>query len=241
MFFLVQLIIFIFGIIIGSFLNSIIWRASNGKSIFLGRSQCVHCDRQLLWRDLVPLASFFFQKGQCRYCAKAISPQYPLVEFFTGVSFLLIVNLTSHDLLNLIFLFFVTSILIILFVSDLRYLSLPINIIIFGAIAGFLFNIFLGGAWYNFLLGSMIGAVFFGLQYLLSRGKWIGEGDIYLGGLIGAVLGFPGVFYATTISYVFGALVAIFLLARKQAKLESKLPLGTFLALGTFITILLLK
>lgn len=236
---------FVLGIIVGSFLNSLIWRTKSGKSIFRGRSQCIHCDRSLTRRDLIPLASFIFQLGRCRYCRKKISWQYPAVEVASGILFLIIWNFARvygscalGDLCRpstLLFFFFITSALITLFVLDLRYFILPMCLTLSAAIISFAANLLLGFLWYNLLLGAAVGFIFFGLQYALSRGQWIGDGDAYLGLALGAVLGWPKILYAIFLAYILGAIVALVLLASGKAKRGSKLPLGVFLTVATFI------
>jgi prepilin signal peptidase PulO-like enzyme (type II secretory pathway) len=240
-----RLITFVLGVIVGSFLNAVIWRTKTGKSVFRGRSQCVHCDRRLLWRDLVPILSFFIQQGNCRYCNKKISWQYPAVELGTGLLFLFIwirwsdqffgIENHSESLIQLFFYFFITSVLIILFVSDLRYLTLPVGIIIPAAFLSFLVRLFLGWSWYNLLLGAGAGFAFFAIQYFLSKGKWLGDGDMYLGALMGAALGFPRIFYALALAYILGAVAALVLLTIGKVKWGSKLPLGVFLTFATFL------
>src|SRR3989338_1260199 len=87
---LIYFFIFIFGLIVGSFLNSVVYRLEQCQSFIKGRSFCPYCKHQLSWLDLVPVFSFLILKGKCRYCQKKISWQYPLVEFFTGILFVLI-------------------------------------------------------------------------------------------------------------------------------------------------------
>lgn len=241
-----QSAIFILGIIIGSFLNSVIWRIQHGKSIFRGRSQCVHCDRRLLWHDLVPVLSFALQGGKCRYCRKKISWQYPLVELATGAAFLIIYWLIyTHPersegfiYTRLIFYFIITPVLIISFVSDLRYMTLPVSIILTAAGISFFAQLFLGISWYNLLLAGLVGFTFFALQYFISKGRWIGDGDMYLGAMMGITLGWPRILYAILGAYILGAVVALILLASGKAKWGSRIPLGVFLTLATFVTMI---
>lgn len=225
-----------------------IWRIQHGKSIFRGRSQCVHCDRRLLWHDLVPILSFVLQAGQCRYCRKKISWQYPLVELATAVLFVVIwakkVYLTDWPnqahlfYLQLLFYFFITSTLIISFVSDLRYMTLPVGIILATTGISFFVQLFLGFSWYNLLLAGAVGFAFFALQYFISRGRWIGDGDMYLGAMMGTILGWPRILYAILGAYVLGAMVALILLATGKAKWSSKIPLGVFLTVATFVVLI---
>lgn len=245
-------LIFVLGIIIGSFLNSLIWRTKSEKSIFRGRSQCIHCDRLLCARDLVPLLSFLFQRGKCRYCAKKISWQYPLVELSTGLLFVviwlwrdIIESFSSMCLLGEVcrpiamsFGLFTVSALIVVFVTDARYFLLPFHLLILGTIVSFASNLLLGLAWYDLVLGMTIGFGFFFLQYIISKGRWVGDGDMYLGLFMGATLGFPRVVAALLIAYLIGGLFALVLLIFQKADRKTKLPMGTFLAIGTFVVLL---
>ena len=146
-------IIFIFGLMVGSFLNSIIYRLSSGESFLIQRSYCPHCKHILSWEDLIPLFSFIILRGKCRYCRQKISWQYPLVEIATGSLFLLIFNfqlpsvisegeeeiyLFAFNFLNLIYYLVIACFLIIIFVYDLKHYIIP-DKIIYPAIATAIF------------------------------------------------------------------------------------------------------
>lgn len=230
------ILVAILGLVVGSFLNAVIYRLHKKVSFLRGRSYCPWCKHDLSTKDLIPLFSFMFLKGECRYCLKKISWQYPLVEFGTMVVFLLLFwqfGLTLEFFVYLIY----ASILIIIFVYDLRYylildkVSLP-AIIIAVLLSVFILNISL----INILFGVLIGGGFFLLQFYISNGKWIGGGDIRLGVLMGAMLGFPGILVALFTAYVLGSIVGIFLILSKKKKWKSQVPFGTFLSLATLIT-----
>jgi len=133
------LIIFIFGTCIGSFLNCLIYRLHSKQSFLRGRSFCPHCKHKLSFFDLIPILSFVFLKGKCCYCGKKISGQYPLVEIATGGLFLLILNLQFGELqfsiFNLLtsirfsYLLIISSLLVVVFVYDLKYYIIPDKVI----------------------------------------------------------------------------------------------------------------
>ncbi len=238
------LIIAIFGLIIGSLLNAIIYRLKSGDKIVFSRSKCVHCHKKLSAWDLIPIFSFIFLKGKCRYCHKAISWQYPLVELATAVIFVLgyfKYLYPNHPIAQspnyLTFLVF-SCFLIIIFVYDLKHnlildkVSLPALIIAF--IANFLF----GFTIWNLALAGIIVAGFFLFQFVISNGKWIGGGDIRLGLVMGAMLGWPNVLAALLLAYIIGAAVGLILIGFKKKQLNSHLPFGTFLTLATLIILL---
>ncbi|MDP2684070.1 MAG: prepilin peptidase [bacterium] len=226
----------ILGLVVGSFLNAVIYRLHKKVSFLRGRSYCPWCKHDLSAKDLVPLFSYLFLKGKCRYCQKKISWQYPLVEFGTMAVFLLLFwqfGLTLDFFVYLIY----ASILIIIFVYDLRYylildkVSLP-AIVIAIILSVFILNI----SAIDILIGALIGGGFFLLQFYISRGKWIGGGDIRLGVVMGAMLGFPGILVALFAAYVLGSIVGIFLIIGKKKKWKSQVPFGTFLSFATLLT-----
>lgn len=246
--------VFLFGLIIGSFLNAYLWRLKEGKSVWRGRSICPACLKELSWFELIPLFSFFWQKGRCLKCQAKIDWQYPLVEFFTALLFLFAFWHNSFLLgkpiifwLTLILDFYFLSLLIIIFVFDWRYNLIPVFPIILGTIILFFGKIFLFYLEFGFsnlnvylfkiFLGAFVGCLFFLFQYLISQGKWLGDGDIFVGVFLGAVFGWPKIIFCLTISYILGGLAAGFLLLTKKKKLGSTLPLGIFLSLGAVLTL----
>jgi prepilin signal peptidase PulO-like enzyme (type II secretory pathway) len=101
----------------------------------------------------------------------------------------------------------------------------------------FIFSLLLGASWWSILLAILIGFGFFGLQYLVSSGRWIGGGDLRLGALMGAALGWPNILIGLLAAYIIGAIVSIFLLATGKAKAKTPIAFGTFLAVGTLIAL----
>jgi len=230
------LFIFIIGLIVGSFLNVVIWRLHSGEPIVFGRSQCPRCQAKLRPKDLIPLLSFIFLRGRCCYCRQPISWQYPLVEFATGLLFILAYSCQPQPLI-----FFrdavLISILIVIFVYDLRWQLIPDQITIPAIILLFIFSLFLGSSLWLLIFSVLIGFGFFGLQYLVSSGRWIGGGDLRLGALMGAALGWPLLMVALLIAYIIGAAVSVILLILGKAKAKTPIAFGTFLALGTLIAL----
>ncbi len=235
---------FILGAIVGSFLNVVILRFKNKESILKKPSYCVFCKKKLKWYELIPIISFIIQRGKCRKCKKKISWQYPLVEFFTGLIFLLIVlNFFAFSIIAVCFLFLISCFLIIIFVYDLKYCLVPDKIIYPAIIIVFLYNIYLVfsaqyPAFFNKLLAAIIGGGFFLVIVLISRGKWMGGGDVKIGVLMGLLLGLSQLFAALFLAFLVGAIVSIVLLILKKKNLNSEIPLGPFLTGATFITLL---
>lgn len=242
-------LIVILGLISGSFLNAVIFRLKSGEQFITGHSKCPRCGHALGFWDLIPLFTFIFLRGKCRYCHQPIDWQYPLVELVTAAVFTIgclyflplsvaFYNqpLTSY-LPYLAYLIF-SCFLIIIFVYDLRYylildkVSLTALVIAFGA------NYLLGRPLFNLAGAATLIGGFFTLQFIVSRGKWIGGGDIRLGLVMGAMLGWPISLVALGLAYLIGAAIGLILVAFKKKDLNSQLPFGTFLSLTTWACLL---
>ncbi len=263
MFYLILFFIFLFGLTIGSFLNCLIWRLHKGEGI-LNRSYCPKCKKQIAWYDNIPVLSFIFLGGKCRHCGKSISWQYPIVELITAILFVvaLLVNLnylplnafpnfqfsiskllTSHFLLLTLRDWFLITVMIIIFIYDLRWylildvITLPACaiILILNLIISFQCN--QCPQWSNLLISGIIGGSFFLIQFIISRGKWIGGGDIRLGLLMGLALGWPNIIAAIFLAYLIGSIIGIGLLLTGRKKWCSKLPLGVFLSVATVVVL----
>ncbi len=214
-----------------------------------GRSRCPKCKKQIAWYDNIPVLSFAMLGGRCRHCKKKISWQYPVVELATGVLFILAFNFSAlggpasgwqFSIINFIELFkvwFLISVMIVIFVIDLRwYLILDIVSLPAAAVI-FIVNLFLGFSWSSLLISGIIGGSFFLFQFIISRGKWIGGGDIRLGLLMGLALGWPDILTALFLAYFIGSIIGIALIAGGGKEWGSKVPLGTFLTAATLITL----
>ena len=238
---LLYLFLFLLGTVIGSFLNAAIWRAREEKPLSRGRSMCPHCCTTLKPYELLPVLSFIFLRGKCRTCKKPISWQYPLVEIITGLLFVLAAGIHTISLEQFSFLYlrdiFILSCLVFVFVYDFLYQEILDRVTTIPAI------VLLPISWYfgwhsgaSLLLGVLIGAGFFLAQFYLSRGKWVGGGDVRLGFFMGAILGFPGILLALLLAYIGGALWSVGLILLKKKSVSSETPFGTYLAIATVIT-----
>lgn len=239
----VYFFIFLFGLVFGSFLNSLFYRLERGESFFKGRSFCPKCGQILSWPDLIPILSFLFLRGKCRSCGQKISLQYPLVELATAILFLLVYIHGPGQIPLLFFHWLFTSFLIIIFLYDLRHYLVPEKIIypaIFLALSYQLFNLFFfDQALAKFLnLGlALLPALFFLFLILLSGGKWLGFGDFQLAIFLGLFLTWPKVFLAFFLSFLFGAIIGVGLIFFKKKSLKSQIPFAPFLVTGTFISL----
>lgn len=211
----------------------------HGGSAWKGRSYCPKCRQQLKWYELFPLVSFILQWARCRSCKQKIDWQYPLVELAAGILFVLSWNL-DFGFWNLIQ-WYLLSVLIVLFVYDLRYGLVPDKVVLPAIGVALIFNIVVQPSLLvvgYLLLAVLVGALFFAVQYLYSKGRWLGSGDIRIGALMGAMLGWPLLVEGLTVSYIIGGAVGVLLLIAGKKRFGQTLPLGTFLTLGTAIVFL---
>ena len=234
--------IFLLGLIVGSFVNVVIYRLPRRQSVVDGRSKCPNCGKKLAWYDLIPIASFLILKKRCRNCKVPISWTYPLVELYSGLIFLASYQLfSSGGAVNWFFAVFILELFLILGLIDLRHLILPDSLLIvllagsFGVLAiSKLFDVRSG--WLMSVSGGFVGAAFLFtvlfVIWLLSKGRWLGFGDVKLVGVIGFIFGFWGGLAILYVAVVFGALFGLFLLLTRRASLKTKLPLGTFICLS---------
>ncbi len=242
-----QVFVFVFGAIIGSFLNAVLWRLRTKESFIFGRSYCPHCRHELAAVDLVPIVSYLLLGGKCRYCKKTISPSYLAVELTMGALFLLAalsvlpagipVDL-SLALPRLLLYWYLIGVFVLVFVFDLRYMMILRSVTLPAAALAALANLALGMNIFALILAAAVGCGFFYLQLVLSKGRWIGGGDVWLGLLMGAALGWPGVLVALFLAYVSGAVFGLALLAMRKKTLQSQLPFGTFLSAAAVLTLL---
>ncbi|MDO8593060.1 MAG: prepilin peptidase [bacterium] len=244
--FIVLIFIFLFGLIIGSFLNCLIWRLHK-KETLLNRSYCPKCRKQISWYDNLPVLSFIMLYGKCRKCREKISWQYPTVELATGILFVMafannfqffsLREIWQSQTIQLSRDFFLISVMVVVFIYDLRWYLILDKVTLPACLIVFIFNLLLGYNLLNLLISGIIGGGFFLLQFLISRGRWIGGGDIRLGLLMGLALGWPGVILAIIISYFLGSIIGIGMILAGKKQWGSEVPLGVFLAAGAIITL----
>jgi prepilin signal peptidase PulO-like enzyme (type II secretory pathway) len=229
------------GLVIGSFLNCLIWRLYKDESL-LGRSYCPHCRRTIAWYDNIPLLSFALLGGHCRHCRARISWQYPLVELATAILFMLTwqLDLATVDFSwRLLRDWLLVSTLIIIFVYDSRWQLVPLPVIWSMGVVIFVLNLFLGFSWIVLLLFAAVGAAFFLIQYVLTAKRGVGEGDIWLGGLLG--LAFPSagpLLLIMLVAYIIGAAIGLGLIAVRKKDWQSRIALAPFLVIGALTALI---
>ena len=248
---MVYLLVFVFGAIIGSFLNVCIYRIPIGKSIVWPRSCCIFCEEPIKWYDNVPLVSYVLLRGRCRSCSRPIPARYFLVELVTALSgvILLFYFSTPESLPTVPFFVYalLTCILITVTVIDIEHQEIPDVISIPGIFIGMiLFTVFrldgsgkVTGSLINSSLGAVSGA---GSMLILGVvGEWIfrkealGGGDVKLMGMIGAFLGWKLALLTFFLAPISGSVVGIFMKLRFN---RETIPYGPYLALGALVSLL---
>jgi len=233
----VSLLIFLFGLIVGSFLNVAVYRYRTGYTLG-GRSICLACGRPLQWFELIPLASFIIQGGKCHTCGARVSWQYPLVELATALAFWGIYrqSLSIHGGFWVLILdATIWSILIAITTYDLRHKIIPDEwVYLFGVFA--MIRLVVSGAdWQWGFIAGVILFGFFGGLWLISRGKWMGFGDAKLALGLGFFLGLEPALSAVMLAFWTGAAVGLILIALSKNKkngLSREIPFAPFLTLG---------
>ncbi len=248
--FLFIIIFFIFGLIIGSFLNVVIIRYNTHKS-FGGRSACMSCQNTLCWYELIPLFSFFALQGRCRTCKTKISIQYPLVEFVSGTVFALLFLKFVDVFFANTFVFIITyayyaiifSLLLVIAVYDLRHKIIPDPLVLFFNLVAFITLFFFTNFIFSphvpniieFMSGILIASPF-AFIWLVSRGTWMGLGDAKLALGLGWLLGLSLALSGLVLAFYFGAIFGLLLLTlTKKYGMKSEIPFAPFLVLGAFL------
>ena len=235
---IIYIFTFILGACIGSFLNCTVYRLEHKKSL-KGRSFCPNCKHVLSWQDLFPVFSFLFLGGKCRYCHKKISIQYPLVELATGILFILVIN--PHNIIYSIFYLVITCFLVIIFIYDLKHYIIPDKILFPAIITALIYILIPPYNIHNLISifwAVIVAAGFFLAIFLISKGKWMGFGDVKLAVLMGLMLGLLNVLVALFLAFFFGAIIGVILMILEKKKLKSEISFGPFLIAGTFMAML---
>jgi len=230
---------FLLGLVVGSFLNVVIYRIPKGLSIVYPPSHCPVCKKPIKFYDNIPILSYLLLKGRCRHCKSKISPIYPIVEGLTGILFLSIyLKFRPHLLITLKYLI-VTSLLIPISFIDFKEKIIPDSLTIPWIGIGWLFNIITKDL--NFMqvfLTTLISGFIFGLLRLIFskalRREALGEGDITLIMLISSFTGFWGAY----LSMLIGSVTAILAHLVFPEKLKDEIPFGPFLSIGALVRIL---
>ncbi len=240
-------LLFIYGAVMGSFINSLLCRLEHEQPIITKHSFCPSCKKNLSWYELFPLVSFLFLRGRCRSCRQAIPRRYVFVELACGLGCLTagflfdfpwtFDPLVLHSPAVIGELKFAATIpfLFFFFLFDVRTGLVPDSIIL--PLSGLLLIVNLWtGSWISFLFAGILAGGFFAVQFFISRGRWVGAGDIRLGFFMGLLLGWPWVIIALFIAYGGGAVISLLLILFRKARWKTEIPFALFLMPATLVT-----
>ncbi|MDO8590025.1 MAG: prepilin peptidase [bacterium] len=233
-------ILFVLGAIVGSFLNvvGLRWdlpRRGGVLSNLGGRSACPSCGKVLRWQELVPIVSFFLLRARCRGCQAKISWQYPLIELWTGLLFATVPYIFIP----------VFCIYVVITIYDFRHKIIPDTLVYTSILLALVLKLFSGGSLLDWLAGPVL-FIFFGLIWLVSRGRAMGFGDAKLGLSVGLLLGAPLGFSAIVLAFwigSFGSLTYLFLNKSgflkdaKKLTMKSEVPFAPAIILGAWMSL----
>ncbi len=253
-------LLLVWGLFVGSFLNVLIYRLPRGEHWVRGRSRCPKCKHDLAWLDLIPVVSFVWLRGKCRYCGKPIAILYPIVELANGLFWSLVgygasvgfglsgigkLGWTDWGLVGLITTLMLCSVLLVILVVDWQHYVIPDEMVGVLAGVGVVLGILEAGSKGNAGIGELtnrliwgLGAMgFFWLLHLITKGKGMGFGDVKLVAGMGLVLE-KAVLVALMSAFMIGAIVGVALLLTRVRKLKQPIPFGPFLVMGMVIGLL---
>ncbi len=235
----ILILVFIYGIVVGSFLNVCIYRIPKGESIVISRSHCMTCGHQLSWYELIPLFSWIIQGGKCRQCKSKISVQYPIIEGANGALWVLtfvVLGVSFRAVLTCLLL----SALLTLSVIDGRTHEIPFGINVFILCVGAVYTVVDQFLYKNFFIHHVIGffavSMLLYLAFLVTKGQGIGGGDIKLMAAAGLFLGWSGIIEALIFGCFLGAVIHI--LRMKITRADHVLAMGPYLSAGIAIAAL---
>lgn len=231
---LLKVLVFVLGLIIGSFLNVCIYRIPNKKSITNPPSFCPKCLHELSLTDMIPLAGYLINKGRCRYCKQPISLQYPLVELITAA--VMLVLFIYFDLgISFVKYLVLSCLLIVATFVDLEKQEIPDELIVIGLVTGLIFNIYdIKTTMLSGIIGFVLGGGIFLVIAMLTNGA-MGGGDIKLMGVVGLYLGWRYILLISMLSFVIGGVVSLILIAARIKNRKDYIPFGPFIAIAAMI------
>ncbi|MDD3487473.1 MAG: prepilin peptidase [Candidatus Moranbacteria bacterium] len=257
------IIFFVAGLIIGSFLGAVNYRLKIDEDIVWKRSHCPHCKKTIRWYDNIPLLSFILLFGRCRNCRKYISWEYPLIELMTGVLFAAVAirffgiqwfgisgiasgGLGADAIIKMSFLLFTVCYLVLIFWHDYDYMLIPDAVVYPAILITFFYKVYeyvqspltitsLRSPLTSAFFAALGTAVFFFFLIWISKGKWIGGGDVKLGFLAGLMVGYPKILFVMFFTYFIGAVVSLTFIILKKKTWKSQIPFGPFMVTALLI------
>lgn len=235
---MIYVFIVLIGLAFGSFASVVIHRLhSHEKGMFSGRSFCPKCANQLASRDLIPVISFLINKFKCRFCKQPIAFRYPLLELgMAGLFVLTFALVRTGSTIDYVFYLFVAFVFIVLTFYDFLFQEIPDQISLPAFFVAVFYVLWTGIFTPTSLtVGIVIPVLFFSALHFGSKGRWLGGGDIRIGALMGALLGYPMILTGLFFGYLFGAFYSVGGLVLKKFNRQSQIPFAPFLLLGTYV------
>ncbi len=247
------LVALVIGLLTGAFVNTFLLRTPDGLRFTAGKRKCVTCARPMHAKDHFPLISYLVLQAKCRACKSVIPWQYPALEVVMGLLFVgfawqilsgdVGVPPFARDSSDAIALFIrnglLTMLLLPIFMFDWRASIIPDRLSIPAMIVAIALNTAMGVDPMAMLFGGVALGAFFALQYLVSRGTWVGGGDIRLAMVIGFLLGPELGTLALLFAYALGSLAGLYLIFVRRRDMRSHVPFGTFMVIGTYLSLFL--
>ncbi len=227
---------FLYGLVVGSFLNVCIYRIPRKKSVVSPPSACPSCGIKIKPWHNIPLVSYVMLRGRCAYCGAGISPRYPLIEFLNAIFYIAALNRFGPSPAGILAMVLISALIVVTFI-DLEHQIIPDRITLPGIVLGLVLGplVFKTG-FINSLIGMALGGGTFYLIAVASRGG-MGGGDIKLIAMIGAFLGWKAVLLTIFVGSFLGAIVGIWLMIFKGMKRKTPIPFGPFLVVGAMSAI----
>ena len=238
--FVINLVVFLYGAIVGSFLNVVILRLpEEGASLAFPASHCPGCQTPLHWYENIPVLSYLFLRGRCRTCKGGISVQYPLIEMAMGLLAVFLVYKFGISPAFFIYFIYVAALLVII-VIDLYHQIIPDVISLPGIVYGVLASFFLPWvSWQDSLIGLLVGGGIFYLialgYYLFTKRQGMGGGDIKLLAMIGALQGVQALPFVIFCSSLLGSIIGVGAMVVQKKGGQSRIPYGPFLAVASLL------
>jgi len=241
-----QVISILVGLACGSFVNVVISRlkidktGQNRLDWQNQRSYCMKCKQELAWYDLIPIASFVLLRGKCRYCQAQIPAYHIVVEILAGLIAVFLYNQFGFTVFSIAS-FIISLLLLAILVYDWQSKLIPDSLLKIILAIGVLLQIYnlamQNIGWLDLLLGVVAGGGLFYLLYVISKGKWLGFGDVKLGLVLGLIVAWPKIILLLWLGIVIGGLVGSVMLLFGNTKLKSKIAFGPFLIIGYYLVL----
>lgn len=232
----IYFLVFVYGIVLGSFMNVLIYRIPLKENIATNRSHCMTCGAQIKWYDLIPLVSYLVVlRGKCRNCGAKISIQYPSIEALNGIGYVLIFVVNGISLPSILYCL-LYSVLVVISVIDWRIYEIPISLNICIFVLGIARTCLDVSNLLEHLIGFCAVSIPLAILYYATKGRGIGGGDVKLMAVAGLFLGWKKILLAFVLGIIMGSVIHIVLM--KACKKDRVLALGPYLSAGIFIAML---